>query len=175
MGLIQTSDQLRFSFLAIIQGSKRILANVSTPTTTKPKLTIKRSIGMNESEDADEPSVIELDKLNQVDKLEDGKTNSSLELSPSPPKSKESKASAMLLHEEKRRKMMETIEKMKRKQKETEERLKSREKWSDYAFKSSLFALGVAVCVAVYVYYKKPENQMLQFDWPSRRPKQAKW
>lgn len=181
MGLIQTHEQLRFSYLAIIEGSKRVLKPATTTinnnnnnnnetakavTTTKPKLTIKRSLGVNESEDATEEEIeINQATLTPLDRSDEGELdfqakNGQLPSSPTEANNNPS----LLLREERNRKTRETVEKMKRKQKETEERLRSKEKWANYLYKSSFLVLGVAICVGAYVYYKGHETMLLNFD-----------
>lgn len=170
MGLIQTHEQLRFSYLAIIEGSKRVLKAVSIDinnktaqpmTSNKPKLTIKRSLGVNESEETVE-NEIEISQLTPLDRSEDGQVdfqNKIEQFSSSPTEA--SSNSNLLLREERIRKTKETVEKMKRKQKETEERLKSKEKWANYLYKSSFLVLVVAFCVGAYIYYKSHETLIL--------------
>ena len=153
MGLIQTADQLRFSFLAIIEGSKNLIVKQPQPNPTTDKF--KRSLAINEEETA----ALNVDEsLLNTCPTKDEPPNVSHNLPPSDDTELRLRKND---REEKRLKTMETINRIKRKQKEVEERLKFNEKLFKY-FKFML-CFGVLVCVGAVIVYKKRDSILINY------------
>lgn len=134
MGLIQTAAQLRFSFQAILEGSKKIL--LEDDHTNNSNVPIMRSLGMNEEENTTEDIVLDETNLSKNDDAD-----------------KEESQLRQRNREEKRQKTQDTINRIKRKQKEVEERLKFNQKL--YKYLTPIFCVGVAICVGVFIFVKK--------------------
>lgn len=148
-GLIQTRDQLRFAYRAIIHGAKDML-NVNT----------------NEDEDVhldDEVNSPLLTNSREVRRNDNDTSNGGSEPLPAPAEGSTSNNNLTpatelrkRLREEKNRKMNEKIKSIKEKQKESESRLRTK----NVLLRVGIFSLGL-IATASLVYYFWPSSQVV--------------
>lgn len=149
MGLIQTSAQFRFSFKAIIEGSKHIFEKqrqTKLEGSNNSNSSLMRSFGVNE--DDEDVNYVNQD-LDQNEEVNEPQTIS-------PNNVTEGSELRQRRREEKRQKTMETIERIKRKQKEVEERLNFNRKLYQYLTPVAIVGGAVAFCcIGLYIYLRE--------------------